>query len=144
MAAPEFKGYTSPDSRLFNITLDRYLTADFHYQSVDSVNKICETEKIVETLWTRKSHRKLRLSNAESTAVYLWYTGAKKYLRDEYPYIFTQSSGDMISPRETVLGLLSVFNDGKPQNNEQILKTSVHEVFFELNRMIKYKKSHGK
>jgi hypothetical protein len=138
MTPPSFKNFDAPDRQLFNISLDRYLNADFLYQYVNQQNKITQMTELVKTVYTPKSKRatkKLKLDNAQATAVYLWYTGVKKWLRNEYPMIFTDAEGDRIQPREAVLNLLSIFNEGKPQNNKLILETSMHEIMFELNKM---------
>jgi hypothetical protein len=132
MPSPVFKSLKAPDKQLFNISLDKYLTADFYYQSITKENKMEQISKMVETLYDATP----KMSVAEATAVYLWYTGVKKWLREEYPYIFRPAESERISPRETVLNLLSIFNDNKPQNNELILRTSMHEIFFELNKLI--------
>jgi hypothetical protein len=142
MPAPDFAGFEVPDNRLFDVSLDEYLTVDFYYLSIcsgDSDDRREYAGKIVATLWKKKRgffwrFRRIRLSRGDTMAVYLWYTGVKRWLRAEYPLIFCPAGGGE-TPRETVLGLLSVFNGGKPQDNTKILQTSMHEVFFELNRI---------
>jgi hypothetical protein len=146
MAAPGFAGAVSPDSRLFNVSLDDYFSADFYYQSIGVDNRLEQARLMAGKLWRPKgsgwfAKRRFkrmvrRMSSGDATADYVWYTGVKGWLRDEYPLIFSPSDGDRVSPRETVLGLLSVFNEGRPQDNERILRTSMHEVFFELNRKV--------
>jgi hypothetical protein len=149
MPPPAIKSFMAPDDRIFNLSLEEYLTADFQYISSNEYTRHENTVKIVSALWRKKDerfedklierrYRKFKNTDPDTiTAVYVWWTGVKNYLRQEYPFIFSPAGENAeVSPRDMVLGLLSAFNDGKPQDNDKILKTNVHEIFWELNKKI--------
>ena len=66
----------------------------------------------------------------------------KQYMMKKYPYVLQE--GGSISDRtqtDILYDLLSVMNDNKPQDNEKILKSDVHSVFYTLNH-IYYENAH--
>ena len=150
MQPPGIKGYASPDRMMYDSTLDEYLTADFLYigaarcDGEERREMLC---RFIAALWRCQGeafadelpelrYRKFQRKKSVHTAAFLWWTGLKNKLREQYPSVFAGGEGSEISPRETALCLLSIFNEGKPQDNERILRTKAHEVFWELELKI--------
>lgn len=156
---PERLGGLFPvDSRLFGITLEEYLLADQLYASYSVNKRIDDLNRFVAVFyrkkgdkWDERDYKKYvniirSVPNHAKNAVYLWFTGLKKWIMDKYPYMFGDpaSAGEtsILSPDEHILRLFSSLNDGDVTRNKEILHTHVHEVFYELNQKIENQQSH--
>ncbi len=149
---PEKLGGLSPvDSRLFGVTLEEYLLADQLYATYSTSKRVDDLNRFIAVFyrksgekWDERKYKKyiniLRsVPNHAKTAVYLWFSGFKKWIIDKYPYMFggTESGETSIpSPDEHILRLFTSLNNGDVTRNKEILHTHVHEVFYELNQKI--------
>lgn len=143
-------GYPCPEYRLYNHTLEEYLMADAYYLAFSREKTIEALHRLTAVLYRAQATpyrdvdlelRARRLRRAPLPllyGVYLWYTGFKAWLRDKYPLLFSPSDeqGTDTSPDERIFGLLETLNEGKPQDNDRILKTHVHEVLYSLQAKI--------
>ena len=138
---PPVVGYRHCNVKLFSVSLEDYLNAENY------LNAFTETEdrkylgKLFRVFYKPKrwTFRFFPLSSYRKYAVFLWFTGTRNYLAGKYPYLFSGNSGSgTVAPDEQILSLLSALNDGKPHDNERIMKTHIHECFYELNLKIEH------
>lgn len=141
-------GLQPVNARLFGVTLDEYLLADQLYgaysqsKNIDTLNRFAAVfyrKNAAE--WDERNYRRycgamVAVPKHAKTAVYIWFTGVKKWLQQKYPYLFSGADGGESSlpePDEHILRLLTALNGGDVTKNRDILRTQVHEVFFALN-----------
>ena len=133
---PQIKGYKSCNHKLYNVTLESFLEADNFFKAFSTTEKRVFLKKLFRVLYKKKRWIVFhRVSMSEKYAVFLWFSGVKNYLVNKYPYLFSSGAGNS-DPEEEILSLLTSLNGGKPHDNERILKTHVHECFYELNLKI--------
>lgn len=150
MAAPALDGYTSPDHRLYCITLEQYITADNACNAYIRTQNIEALRVMVAALYpltspfdgnklTYEAKRLTFLPHWQLQAVLLWFIGAKKLLMQKYPLVFAGdgSEGGAVPGAEVLLGLLSSLNEGRVVDNDKLKQTDIHEIFYELNLKIK-------
>lgn len=119
------------DRKLFGLSFERFYEADsLIMRSVAENNEgyLKEAAKVLT------NHAKRKLAPWERKALLIWWNGLKMYLKEQYPYVFTE--GETVTNKtqhEILLDLLSTMNGQQPQQNEHILKTDVHTVLHELN-----------
>lgn len=153
MAAPNLDGYATPDSRMYGVTLEQFITADTAYGAYVRTQDALALRTFVVSLYTRRrgfdpdrlpreAARIARLPEYQMQAVLLWFSGAKRYLQKKYPYVFsTDETGASVTPGdELMLGMLSSLNESRIADNEKIRQADVHEVLYELNLKIKNSK----
>ena len=155
---PEKLGGLSPvDSRLFGVTLEEYLLADQHYANYSATKRVDDLNHLIAVFyrkpgegWDEGKYKRyvniLRsVPNHAKSAVYIWFTGLKKWIIDKYPYMFGDGTGgetSAASPDEHILRLFASLNNGDVTKNKEILRTHVHEVFYELNQKIENQQDH--
>lgn len=153
MAAPMLDGYSAPDSKMYGVTLEQFITAETACSAYIRLQDERALRTMVVSLYTRKkgfdpehldreAERIKYLPLWQMQAVFLWFAGAKKMLMDKYPYVFSasESGGGSIPGDEMMLGLLSSLNEGRIVDNDKIKRADLHEVFYELNQKIKNSK----
>jgi|GEM_PF-2067863 len=155
---PEKLGGLSPvDSRLFGVTLEEYLLADQLYANYSASKKVDDLNQLIAVFYRKPgekwNERKYKMyvnilrsvPNHAKTAVYIWFSGLKKWIIDKYPYVFgdgTTGETSAPSPDEHILRLFTSLNNGDVTRNKEILHTHVHEVFYELNQKLENQQSH--
>lgn len=150
MTAPELDGYPTPDSRLYNITLEQYITADtacnayIRMQNNDALRVMAAALYPLSSVFDsdklgNEAKRLTFLPHWQLQAVLLWYIGTKKMLMQKYPLVFAggDSDGGSTPGAEVLLGLLSSLNEGRVVDNDKLKQTGIHEVFYELNLKIR-------
>jgi len=149
------KKYEAYDYRMFDVNLEQYLLLDSYYQAflagkeTHYLNKMLavmyhlpgekwDNEKL--PVWEKRFKRQPLF---RKYIIFLWFTGFKKWIMERYWYVFNQGNeiSSQPTPDEIVLQLLSALNEGDITHNKEILATSVHEAFFELNRKIEQSKN---
>jgi hypothetical protein len=149
---PKLKGFPTPRQLLYEITVEQFLTAENYYNGFSEKGDIKQLDKMLACLYC-DSFTATNLGKAAKVigrrpissryAAFLWFSGVKTWLRTKYPYVFSSSGNvEEVPPDAVVFNLLSSLNDGDITRNEKILKTRMHEAFFELNNKIEYSKSH--
>ena len=128
------------DRKLFGLSFEKFYEADAYMlrHAADNNNEkwLKETAKVLTNGATRK------LLDWQKKGLVIWWNGVKQYMMKKYPYVLQE--GGSISDRtqtDILYDLLSVMNDNKPQDNEKILKSDVHSVFYTLNH-IYYENAH--
>jgi len=144
--SPSVPGYDSPNFMLYSTTLNQYLMADNYYrQFVEKVDFIALARMVVvlyckdpEAIDVEKAGKELlKLEKSILYAVFIWFSGAKNWLREKYPFVFNvQGNEGNEYADEVILSLLSSLNGGDITRNKSILNTMVHEALFELNLKI--------
>lgn len=72
-----------------------------------------------------------------------WYECFKTWLQERYPLVFQKSesgSDGPVSPVETRQNIMLMLNDNRPQDNEAIEQSNVHDVLAALQHKIEYAK----
>jgi hypothetical protein len=84
------------------------------------------------------------LEPSDITLMLRWYECFKDWLRDRYPLVFKKpepgSEEGPTSPVETRQNIMLMLNDNRPQDNELIEKSNVHDVLAALQHKIEYAK----
>jgi len=124
------------DRMLYGKSFRQFFTADSYilrYGSDPNPAYLKEAAKVLTDGRVRK------LLDWQRKAMVIWWNGLKDWMRMKYPYVFQPSEGSIgISGKtqaEILQDLLSCMNDNKPQENEKILKTEVHQVLYSLNKI---------
>jgi hypothetical protein len=147
--------FKASDHRLYGVTLEQFLFADNLYNAFVSTRQLNYLRKLVAVFYhpekekfdtskvARRSRRFLFTRRNRLFATYLWYTGAKRWIMNKYPYVFSGGeSGDEVPADESIMNMLSALNQGDITKNETILKTHVHEALFQLNLMAQNVENH--
>ena len=122
------------DRKLYGINFEQYYQADAYILKYGETQDGTYLKQACKTL-TNGVIRKLL--PWQQKGLIIWWNGVKKYLMEKYPYVLQQGEGSIAeySPADTLQDLLGVMNDGKPQDNEKILKSDVHSVLYTLNKL---------
>ena len=84
------------------------------------------------------------LEQSNITLMLRWYECFKDWLRDRYPLVFQKaepgSEEGPSSPVETRQNIMLMLNDNRPQDNEAIEQSNVHDVLAALQHKIEYAK----
>lgn len=123
------------DPKLFNVSFERFFEAD-------SLILRAGADKQNASKWLKEASKALtngqkrKLQEWERTGLVIWWNGVKKMLKENYPYVFQESSGFSSKTQNEILhDILACMNDNRPQENEKILKAPVHDVLDSLNRI---------
>lgn len=138
---PPVRGYRHCNVKLFSVTLEDYLNAENYFNAYIQTENKKYLGLLFRVFYNRKrwAFRIRQVSRQQKDGVFMWFTGARNYLAEKYPYLFSGGSGSgTVSPEETILSLLSALNNGNVTANEKIFKSHVHECFYELNLKIEH------
>ena len=83
------------------------------------------------------------LEPSDITLMLRWYECFKDWLRERYPLVFQPAesgSEGPTSPVETRQNIMLMLNDNRPQDNEAIEQSNVHDVLAALQHKIEYAK----
>lgn len=82
------------------------------------------------------------LTEEEAWALQLWWVGMKNGLKERYPYVFedTGDDGEGYNPITARQNIMLMLNDGKPQDNEKIEQSNLHDVLSALQNKIEQAK----
>jgi hypothetical protein len=148
---PAIRGFKTPTRLLYEITIGQFLTVENYYSGFVDKGDFKQLDKMLvcmycnsfDNLNIEKAAKRVRRRPISSRyASFLWFSGVKTWLRSKYPYVFSGSGSDeQIAPDAVILNLLSSLNEGDITRNEKILKTRMHEAFFELNAKIEHSQS---
>lgn len=148
---PELKGRRTPNFMLYNISLKQYLLADNYYRGYVETNQWPELCRMAAVLYChdpevidieQESKRIMKMDEAQVYSVFIWFSGVKNWLRDQYPWIFVNSTdgSEFVAPAEVLLSMVSSLNGGDITRNKNVLNTMVHEALYELNLKIENSK----
>jgi len=118
---------------IYGISFEQYFAADsfiLRYVAENNGSYLKEAAKILT------NGQKRKFLPWERTAFIIWWNGVKRQLLKKYPYVLEEGGGISNKSQADILQeLLSIVNNDRPQDNEQILKTDVHAVMFQLNKI---------
>jgi hypothetical protein len=83
------------------------------------------------------------LEPSDITLMLRWYDLFKNWLQERYPLVFQKSesgSEGPVSPVETRQNIMLMLNENRPQDNEAIEQSNVHDVLAALQHKIEYAK----
>ncbi len=140
---PPIEGFQTPNRMLYGVTLEQYLMADDDYIRFVRSGEFHHLDRMLITLYCTDfrdtdleaaSVRMARRPRHIRFAAFIWYTGAKMWMRQKYAYIYCGDHEQSQYPDEPILNILSILNGGDITRNQRILQTPVHEALFELNQ----------
>lgn len=85
----------------------------------------------------------LQPDNADLVLMLKWYDSFKDWLQERYPLVFQKAEPGAETPTtpiEARQNIMLMLNDGRPQDNEAIEKSNVHDVLAALQHKIEYAK----
>ena len=147
---PPIRNFTTPNLYLYDVSFERYLAADNHFQIFSASGDPEFLDKMIAVLY-RKDFRQMDMEKEikrlkgiplrNKYAVFIWYSGVKTWIREKYPWLYNNQSGTgEENPDEVFLKILSALNNGDITLNKRILETPVHQALYELNQKIENQK----
>lgn len=142
---PEFGFFKPVDVRLYEVTLDEYLFLDSAFSAYVKTKQKKYLNRMLAIAYRTKGEqwnsnildKKARwfwlVPFYKKYVIFIWFVGLKNWLKTEYPFIWQNSGSSEISHAQAILNLLSSLNNGDVTKNKELLKTHVHEAFYELN-----------
>ena len=88
-------------------------------------------------------HPGLQDNGADFVLMLRWYDRFKDYLQQTYPLVFQKAepgANSSTTPIEARQNIMLMLNDNRPQDNEAIEKTNVHDVLAAFQHKIEYAK----
>lgn len=87
----------------------------------------------------------VELTEADAVLLLRWYECFKDWLQERYPLVFQKTDSpstgsETYSPVEARQNIMLMLNDNRPQDNELIEKSNVHDVLAALQHKIEYAK----
>lgn len=88
-----------------------------------------------------ESPKKVKIEEVDddyADLVSLWWTGVQQWLKEQYPHVFAdgEGTGEAYSPLKARQNILLMLNEGKPQDNDRIEQSQVHDVLGALEYRI--------
>lgn len=116
--------------------LDGYERAKARAEEELKANIIKKAE--YDALMNGKRKRYEDLTEQDAWALELWWSGFKQWLKGQYPLVFEEADGpnDGYSPVEVRKNIMLMLNDNKPQDNEKIENSKLHDVLSALQHKI--------
>ena len=139
----KIKGYYAVHYKLYEVSLEDYLIADSMYLAYAQTNNEQFLNNLLAVIYpSRRSLEKhakrfRKVPLALKYAVFLWFTGLKAWIIEQYPYLFSGSGGEFVSPSESAKSIIAALNGGDITKNAVIKESYVHEALDELNRQSK-------
>jgi len=129
--------------KLFRVPLEDYLRMDTNFRAFSFTANKKYLNRFLSVVFGRNANWFRLVPMYKKQAVLFWFAGAKVMLKETYPYIFSggSGSGEQGSDHKVVFSLLASLNNGDITRNQAILKTQVHEAFYQLNLMAQQIKS---
>jgi len=143
MECPQFEKLQSPNSRLYQITLKDFLYIDRLYCDFLATTDSQKLDPFFAKLFRGKNGFK-KVEEIDKFVVVFWYTSIKSWLKEKYPYVFSESEFyeeeefEQTPVEEYLITIIASLNEGRAADNEAIKNGEVHEMFFELNRKIEF------
>lgn len=148
----QIKRYHGCNYKLFDITLEQYLIADNMYLAYAKTNDLQYLNRMVAVFYRKRSDkwqegehltawakRFAKVDMAVKYSVFLWFTGVKSWLIIKYPNIFSGPGGEVSSPTDSIMCILSALSEGDVTKNAEIKRTNVHEALDVLNKKLQPK-----
>lgn len=78
------------------------------------------------------------MDDTETLMMRMWWTGLKRWLKDEYPYVFEgeDNADEGYSPLKARQNILLMLNNDRPHDNKAIEDSLMHDVFSALQHKI--------
>lgn len=154
------KRYYGPEDRLFNLSMEEFITAETHYmnflndQNNDHLDCLCASlyrprnpkvnpksfefkgdlrEPFNDHSILNNSKLFQRVDLAMRFAIFYWYQGCREFLTFQFPNVFNSTT----SKKKDNFGMMSLVDALAKEDvtkNEQIRKTSLYDVLLRLER----------
>lgn len=80
-----------------------------------------------------------KLDTTDTVLLMRWYDCFKEWIQQRYPLVFSKpdaGEGTMVSPIDARQNIMLMLNDGRPQDNDAIERSNVHDVLSALQHKI--------
>lgn len=125
------------DRHLAETTFGNYFHADAMMTRYTQTQNVEYLTKAMSDLGDPRT----KLTEAEAMALCIWWKGFKNWLRDQYPHVFVGPGGDAeTSPLKIRQNIMLMLNDNRPQENERIEDSNMHDVLAALHSKIEQAK----
>ncbi|WP_372772096.1 hypothetical protein [Mangrovibacterium sp.] len=132
---PSLLRFKGCNAKLYNVSLEDYLRMDTNFRAFGFTAKQKYLNKLLSIVFSANRFWFVVVPMYRKQAVLLWFAGIKTMLKQNYPYLWPSGGegGQAVTDQEIVFSLLSSLNNGDVTKNKEILKTHVHEAFYQLN-----------
>lgn len=132
----------SVNKKLHGISFKQYYFADAYCMQYDKTKKVQYINSMYEVLTGVKPSSLLK---DDIMAINIWWVGVKKYMKDQYPEVFSEGEESALdkTPADTLVDILSILNENKPERNGELLEADVHAVLHALNNIYSNSKQHA-
>lgn len=131
--------------KLYRVCLEDYLRMDTNFRAFGFTDNKKYLNKFLAIVYQRPAFWFRFVPMHKKQAVLLWFAGVKALLKNHYPYIWPAQSNSAdsatVSDQEVVFSLMASLNSGDVTRNKAVLKSHVHEAFFQLNLMAEQSKT---
>ena len=151
MECPQFKNVKAPNSKLYGVSLEKFMHIDRIYCDFVNTTDPKLLDPLFASLYKGKNGFK-KVTELDKFVVVFWFTGLKTWMKYKYPYVFSSSDSEYFDDEtfeetpieEYIMSIVASLNEGRAADNDNIKQGEVHEMFFELNRKIEFAKSQKK
>ncbi len=149
MLPVKFKRLKSPHARLYNFNVEQYINAENFWIAYIKTQDETYLHKLAATLYlpifSKFKSSKIKkcqyhfknVDPAKLNAVYLFYTGARKYLKMRFPHIFKEvptNDQEKSNPKH-LTAIVRALNGGDVTKNPKIYKTPLYQALEQLDDM---------
>ena len=128
---------TGVNSYLDDITFGKY----FHADALMYAYRKSDNPKLVRQALNDLGERGWWMSKQHANEVVMWWSGVQQWLKEQYPLVFEgngeEEEYDPLKARENIMLML---NDNKPQDNQDIEDSNMHDVLAALQHKIEQAK----
>jgi len=149
MKAIPFRWYRSPHSRLYNLNVWQYITAENYYMAyvmTKDTKHLCHLAAAIYLPYWRKFNDKHLNRRAQHFAkqkpevihaIFLFYSGARHYIKKRFPHIFKEvATGDSSqADSKKLTAIIRALNGGDVTKNPTIYRTPLIEALEQLDEM---------
>jgi len=125
------------DRYLLNMSFEHWFRADALLLQYTQANDLDCLKKAMAELGD--PHDDMKEPDIYATLMILWYNSFKDWLQERYPLVFKKAKGDeatTYSPIDARQNILLMLNENRPQENQRIEESDVHDVLAALQQKI--------
>lgn len=128
---------TGVNSYLDDITFGKY----FHADALMYAYKMSDDPKLVRKALNDLGERGWYMSKQHANEVALWWAGVQQWLKGQYPLVYEgEGEGEEYDPLKARQNIMLMLNDNKPQDNQSIEDSNMHDVLSSLQQKIELAK----
>ena len=134
---PRLLRFKGCNYKLYKVDLERYLRMDTNFRAFSFTGQKKYFHKFLSVVYNKPRFLFHLVPVYKKQAALFWFSGVKPMLKQKYPYIWPETSdGENSSDEEVVFSIMASLNSGDITRNKAVLKSHVHEAFYQLNLMV--------